>query len=78
VIIIDDNGPGIPQDRREDVFKPFYRLESSRNWETGGTGLGMTVARTIVRATGGDIRLNNRAEGGLRVEVYLPTHSLQE
>ncbi len=72
LIRIDDNGPGIPEDRREDVFKPFFRLESSRNRETGGTGLGMTVARTIIRAHGGDIKLSNREQGGLRMEVSLP------
>ena len=72
VVTIDDEGPGIPDDRREDVFKPFFRLETSRSRETGGTGLGMTVARTIVRAHGGDIILSNRAEGGLRMEVTLP------
>jgi len=73
VVTIDDDGPGIPQDRHEDVFKPFYRLEGSRSRETGGTGLGMTVARSIIRAHGGDIVLSNRDEGGLRMEVNLPT-----
>lgn len=72
VIRIDDNGPGIPEEFREEVFKPFHRLEASRSRETGGTGLGLTVARTIVRAHGGDIVLKNRIEGGLRVEVRLP------
>lgn len=72
LITIDDNGPGIPRDRRDDVFKPFHRLEQSRSRETGGTGLGLTVARTIVRAHGGDISLSNRPEGGLRVVVTLP------
>jgi len=73
VVTIDDEGPGIPEDRLEDVFKPFVRLETSRSRETGGTGLGMTVARTIIRAHGGDIILSNREEGGLRMEVTLPT-----
>ena len=73
VITIDDDGPGIPADHREDVFKPFYRLEGSRSRETGGTGLGMTVARTIIRAHGGDIILTNREDGGLRMQVSLPT-----
>ncbi len=72
VVTIDDDGPGIPQDRHEDVFKPFYRLETSRSRETGGTGLGMTVARSTIRAHGGDIKLSNRDEGGLRMEVSLP------
>lgn len=72
LVMIDDDGPGIPDDRLEDVFKPFHRLEQSRSRETGGTGLGMTVARSIVRAHGGDIRLINRSTGGLRVEIQLP------
>ena len=71
-VTIDDDGPGIPENRREDVFKPFHRLEESRSRETGGTGLGLTVARSIIRAHGGDITLSNRDEGGLRVEVRLP------
>ncbi|VAW17357.1 hypothetical protein MNBD_ALPHA09-1710 [hydrothermal vent metagenome] len=72
LVTIDDDGPGIPPDRQEDVFKPFFRLESSRSRETGGTGLGLTVARTIIRAHGGDMALSNRDEGGLRVTVRLP------
>jgi signal transduction histidine kinase len=72
LVTIDDDGPGIPDDRLEDVFKPFRRLEQSRSRETGGTGLGMTVARSIVRAHGGDIGLTNRSTGGLRVEIQLP------
>lgn len=73
IVRIDDDGPGIAEDRQEDVFKPFYRLEGSRSRETGGTGLGMTVARSIIRAHGGDIVLSNRKQGGLRMEVHLPT-----
>ncbi|NOZ32764.1 MAG: HAMP domain-containing protein [Alphaproteobacteria bacterium] len=72
LIRIDDDGPGIPAEHREDVFQPFRRLESSRNRETGGTGLGLAVARTIVRAHGGDITITNRSEGGLRVILRLP------
>jgi signal transduction histidine kinase len=72
VITIDDDGPGIPEDRKEDAFKPFQRLETSRSVETGGTGLGLTVARTIIRAHGGDVALSNRSEGGLRAEIRLP------
>ena len=71
-ILIKDTGPGIPEDRQEDVFRPFLRLEESRNRETGGTGLGLSVARTILRGHGGDIRLKNRASGGLCVELRLP------
>lgn len=71
-IQIDDQGPGIPEDQMDQVFTPFFRLEQSRNRKTGGIGLGMTVARTIIRSHGGDIALRNRPEGGLRVEVVLP------
>lgn len=69
---IADSGPGIPEDRRDDVFRPFYRLESSRNRETGGTGLGLAVARSIVHRHGGEILLDRHVSGGLLVEVILP------
>jgi signal transduction histidine kinase len=71
-IIIDDNGPGIAADKIEQMFEPFVRAEGSRNRDTGGSGLGLTIARSILRSHGGDIRLENRAEGGLRVLVELP------
>lgn len=71
-IWICDEGPGIPEDKMEEVFDPFVRLEDSRSRETGGTGLGLTIARTLVRANGGDIRLLNRLEDGLCVEIALP------
>lgn len=71
-IYIDDEGPGIPPSERERVFAPFIRLESSRSRETGGTGLGLTIARNAIRSMGGDVELSNRAEGGLRVAVTLP------
>jgi len=71
-ISIDDNGPGIPPEDQERVFEPFFRLESSRNRETGGTGLGLAIARSIVRGHGGEIILMNRSTGGLRVMVHLP------
>ena len=58
-IIIDDDGPGIPEELREDAFKPFYRLEDSRNPETGGVGLGLSIARDIIRGHGGEIFLGN-------------------
>jgi signal transduction histidine kinase len=69
---IADRGPGIPADKREQVFAPFYRLEGSRSRETGGTGLGLSVARGIVRRHGGDITLHDRDGGGLLVRVTLP------
>jgi signal transduction histidine kinase len=72
IVEIDDDGPGIPADMQETVFQPFFRLESSRNRDTGGVGLGLSVARTIIRGHGGDITLANRAEGGLRATIILP------
>ena len=72
-VIVDDNGPGIPVGQREDVFRPFFRLESSRNPETGGTGLGLAIARDIVRAHGGEITLHDSPLGGLRAVLRLPS-----
>jgi hypothetical protein len=57
----------------ERVFQPFQRLEGSRNRETGGAGLGLAIVRNIFRAHGGDVTLENRAEGGLRARIVLPT-----
>jgi two-component system, OmpR family, osmolarity sensor histidine kinase EnvZ len=71
-IAIDDDGPGIPKDQREAVFKPFYRLDPSRNPGTGGVGLGLTIARDIVLGHGGDIELVDAPGGGLRVLIRLP------
>ncbi len=71
-IDIDDNGPGIAADLMESVFEPFRRLETSRNRETGGSGLGLSIARNIIRAHGGDILLQNLPGNGLRARVTLP------
>jgi two-component system osmolarity sensor histidine kinase EnvZ len=72
IILIDDNGPGIPEYAREDVFRPFYRLEQSRNRASGGIGLGLAIARDIVRTHGGEVTLETSPVGGLRVKVQLP------
>jgi signal transduction histidine kinase len=72
VIAVDDDGPGIPAEQLEEVFKPFVRLEASRSRETGGVGLGLSIARSILLAHGGELTLSNRPEGGLRAEVRLP------
>jgi signal transduction histidine kinase len=69
---VTDNGQGIPENQREQVFSPFYRMEKSRNRGTGGTGLGLAVARTVVRQHGGDIELNDAQSGGLLVTITLP------
>ena len=71
-IAIDDDGSGVPAEEMEAVFQPFHRLEASRNRETGGTGLGLPIARNILRAHGGDVTLHNRDGGGLRALVTLP------
>jgi signal transduction histidine kinase len=70
-IIISDDGPGIPDSAQEQVFTPFFRMENSRNRETGGVGLGLSIARTIVRHHGGDIALTNNQKG-LHAAISLP------
>jgi len=72
LITVEDDGPGIPADRMDEVFKPFTRLESSRSRETGGTGLGLSIARSIILAHGGTLALRNRGGGGLTAEIRLP------
>lgn len=72
MILIDDNGPGIPAENRDDVFRPFHRLDTSRNSETGGSGLGMTITRDIILGHGGHIALGDSPYGGLRVEILIP------
>ncbi|MES2438457.1 MAG: ATP-binding protein [Verrucomicrobiota bacterium] len=71
-VIVDDDGPGIPEADFEKVFAPFVRLENSRNPATGGVGLGLAITRTIMRSHGGDVVLSNRPEGGLRVLLSFP------
>lgn len=71
-IWVDDEGAGIPEALREEVFRPFTRLDEARNLNEGGVGLGMTIARDIIRAHGGDISLSTNPKGGLRVIVQLP------
>jgi two-component system osmolarity sensor histidine kinase EnvZ len=71
-LAVDDNGPGIPQQRREEAFRPFHRLDEGRNLQAGGVGLGLAVARDIARAHGGDVRLEDSPLGGLRAVIWLP------
>ena len=71
-ITIDDNGPGIPEADLARVFDAFERLDDARNKDSGGTGLGLTIARTIARSHGGDVTLTNRETGGLRARITLP------
>lgn len=72
IIMVDDDGPGIAPEQREDVFRPFFRLDEARNVDSGGTGLGLAIARDIARAHGGDIILSDSPLGGLRAAVRLP------
>ena len=71
-IIIDDNGPGIPRDKREEVVLPFTRLDNSRNNKTGGTGLGLSIAKNAVLNHGGELILEDSPLGGLRIRLLLP------
>ncbi len=71
-VTIDDDGPGIPPHMREEVFKPFLRLDDARNQDEGGTGLGLAIARDIARSHGGDITLGDSPLGGLRATVRVP------
>jgi len=72
MVIVDDDGAGIPQEKAEEVFRPFVRLDAARNLDEGGTGLGLAIARDIVRGHGGDIRLSRSPKGGLRASIWVP------
>jgi len=71
-VTLDDDGPGVPFDERDAVFKPFYRLDDARNIDESGTGLGLPIARDIARSHGGDIELSDSPDGGLRAVVTIP------
>jgi two-component system, OmpR family, osmolarity sensor histidine kinase EnvZ len=71
-VTVDDDGPGIPQNLRDEVFKPFFRVDDARNQDEGGTGLGLAIARDIARSHGGDILLSDSPMGGLRATVRVP------
>lgn len=73
-ITIEDEGPGIPEENLTQVFVPFVRLDASRGQETGGIGLGLAIARSIVRGHGGDIEIENRQQGGLSATIQLPVN----
>ena len=72
LITVDDNGPGLSEDQFEEVFKPFVRGDPSRNPETGGVGLGLTIVRDILHAHGGEVWLEKSSKGGLKVSIKLP------
>ncbi|MBA70287.1 MAG: two-component sensor histidine kinase [Rhizobiales bacterium] len=71
-ILVDDDGPGIPKEAREDVFRPFFRLDEARNQDESGTGLGLSIVRDIARSHGGDVTLSESPKKGLRAQVRLP------
>ncbi|MDX6806392.1 ATP-binding protein [Terrihabitans rhizophilus] len=72
VVLVDDDGPGIPEDKREDVFRPFLRLDDSRNLNRPGSGLGLSIARDVARGHGGDVSLSTSKLGGLRARLHIP------
>ena len=76
IITIDDDGPGIPKDERNNVFKPFYRIDNSRNLDkktlSGGSGLGLAIATDAITSHGGRIKLSDSPLGGLRVIIFIP------
>jgi two-component system, OmpR family, sensor histidine kinase CpxA len=67
-----DSGPGVPVDALPKIFEPFYRLDDARNRQTGGVGLGLSIADRAIRLHGGQLRASNRKEGGLEVEMRIP------
>ena len=71
-VIIEDDGPGIPDDKKRDAMRPFVRLDSARGAKTGGTGLGLSIAQTAIENHGGQMFLENSDMGGLRVRIVLP------
>jgi two-component system osmolarity sensor histidine kinase EnvZ len=70
--VIDDDGPGIPEDKYVEVFKPFYRLDEARNQKVAGVGLGLSVVRDVARSHGGDVTLAKSPMGGLRAVLRIP------
>jgi len=70
--VVDDDGPGIPAELREEAMKPFHRLDRGRNLQAGGVGLGLAIARDVARAHGGDLTLDTSPQGGLRAVVRVP------
>ena len=72
LVSIHDNGPGIPDHEKESVFKPFYRIDKSRNQKKSSVGLGLSIASDIIRSHGGNIELGESEMGGLKIKIFLP------
>jgi two-component system sensor histidine kinase CpxA len=72
VVSVRDSGPGVPNEALQKIFEPFYRLDDARNRQTGGAGLGLSIADRAIRLHGGQLRASNRKEGGLEVEIWIP------
>jgi two-component system sensor histidine kinase CpxA len=72
VVRVLDSGPGVPDEALQKIFEPFYRLDDARNRQTGGAGLGLSIADRAIRLHGGQLRASNRKEGGLQVEIRIP------
>jgi len=72
VVLVDDDGPGIPQDEYRNVFKPFYRLDKSRSLNTSGVGLGLSISEDIINSHGGTIQLTKSKYDGLQAKISLP------
>ena len=73
IILVDDNGPGIPKNEYQNVLKPFYRIDKSRGQNKSGVGLGLSIANDIIRSHGGNISFEKSTLNGLRVKISLPT-----
>ena len=72
IILIDDDGPGVPENEYQNIIKPFYRIDKSRGQNKSGVGLGLSIANDIIRSHGGIISLGESTLGGLRVKISLP------
>src|SRR6202030_1107643 len=77
VVRVIDSGPGVPEEALDKLFRPFYRIDDSRGRQTGGVGLGLAITDRAVPLHGGTIRVSNRPQGGLMVEIRLPLFSAE-
>ena len=75
IVRVLDSGPGVPDEALQKIFEPFYRLDDARNRQTGGAGLGLSIADRAIRLHGGQVRASNRKQGGLEIEIRIPAVS---